>query len=115
MDFQAEKKQAIAKMALMLYKVDERLKDAFPVNAIICNAGMREIDHLDDSETIIEYNERLPAVIEFFQTNLNNEFPFHNDVLNHFISRGMDLGENNRKEVYREMMLKRLQERKANQ
>ena len=115
MDFQAEKTQAIAKMALMLCRVNERLKDSFPVNAIICNAGVGIIDHLDDSETIVEYNERLPAVIEFFQTNLNNEFPYNNDVLNHFISRGMDLGENNRKEVYREMMLKRLQERKANQ
>jgi len=85
------------------------------VNAIICKDGMKKIDYLEESENIIEYNERLPPVIDYFQTYLNNEFAWADDALNYFIANGMDLGENSRKEVYREMMLRRLKNAKVNQ
>ena len=115
MDFDKDKREAIWKMAQLIMRVNRRLEDSFPVNSIICNHGMKIIDHLEESNNIIEYNDRLPSVIDYFQTYLNNEFPWSDDALNYFIANEMDLGENSRKEVYREMMLRRLKNAKVNQ
>lgn len=115
MDFEKAKRDAIWEMALLIQKVNRRLEDSFPVNAIICKHGMKMIDHLEESQDIKQYNERLPAIIDYFQTYLNNEFPWADDALNYFIAKKMDLGENARKKIYREMMLLRLKNRKVNQ
>jgi hypothetical protein len=91
--FQQGVADAVMKMALLILRIQKRLgEDPYGPAPIICSFGMKLVDEMEACTTLAEYQTYLPRALEFFQTNLNNEFPRKEDLKRYFREEGIDLG-----------------------